>query len=201
MDKVLIKVEKNQQIFFTSDLHFGHRNVLRFCNRPFENTKEMEKSLIGNWNSVVNDNDVVFILGDIMWFDSRTDAKRVLEQLKGKEIHIVPGNHDNLTNFEYLSERFIVHDSCVTLLIETFNGKNEIFLCHFPLATWPHYEQNALHFFGHIHSGPVSDAEIDVIGKDLVVKDGLCYDVGVDNNNYTPIEIRDVYKKLNKVWK
>ena len=54
MDKVKIKLHENQKVFFTSDLHFQHKNVIRFCGRPFENTKDMELKLIENWNSVVS---------------------------------------------------------------------------------------------------------------------------------------------------
>ena len=201
MDKVFIELAKGQKIFFTSDPHYGHRNILTFCHRPFKDTKEMEKSLIENWNSVVGDNDIAFILGDVMWFEGRTECKKVLEQLKGKEIHIVPGNHDKLETFEYLSDRFIIHDSIVTCWVKTFNGTNQLFLCHFPMATWPHFEQQAVHLFGHIHSGQLSENRVDKIGEDLVVKEGKCYDVGCDNNNYTPIEVRDIYNKLGKTWK
>ena len=80
MDKVFIELQKGQKIFFTSDPHYGHRNILNFCNRPFKDTKEMEKALIENWNSVVGDNDIAFILGDVMWFEGRNDCKKVLEQ-------------------------------------------------------------------------------------------------------------------------
>ena len=103
MDKLTITLEKGQKVFFTSDPHYGHRNIIKFCNRPYNDTKEMEQALIKNWNDVVSNNDIVFILGDIVWFEGRNNTKRILDQLKGKEIHIIPGNHDNRDNFEYLS--------------------------------------------------------------------------------------------------
>ena len=106
MDKVKIKLHENQKIFFTSDLHFQHKNVIRFCGRPFENTKDMELKLIENWKSVVSNEDIVFDLGDVLWFDGRHDAKRILNQLNG--IHyVILGNHDNKKNFE-LCDKVIV---------------------------------------------------------------------------------------------
>ena len=197
MEKVSLTLEKGQKIFFTSDPHYGHRNILKFCERPYANTNEMEIDLIAKWNSVVSNNDIAVILGDIVWFDGRTNTQRILEQLNGKEIHIIPGNHDKISNFEYLSDRFIIHDSIVTFFIKTNSGIKEVFACHFPMATWPHHERNAIHVFGHIHSGPHSNNAVDVPGKDLILKFGKCYDVGVDNNNYTPIELESIYQKLN----
>ena len=198
MDKLTITLEKDQKVFFTSDPHYGHRNILKFCNRPYNDTKEMEQDLIKRWNSVVSNNDIAFILGDIVWFDGRSNTQRILEQLNGKEIHIIPGNHDDRRNFEYLSERFIFHDSIVTCFINTGEGIKEVFLSHFPMATWPHHDRKAIHLFGHIHSGPNCDNNaIDVPGKDLLLKFGKCYDVGVDNNNYTPIELTEILNEIN----
>ena len=84
MDRLHIQLEEGQKIFVTSDLHFGHRNILTFCNRPFSDTKEMTEKLVSNWNEVVGKNDIVLDLGDVMWFDGRHEAKRVLERLNGK---------------------------------------------------------------------------------------------------------------------
>ena len=53
--------------YFISDLHLGHKNVLKFDNRPFINIEEHDKTIIDNWNSKVNDNDDVYVLGDISW--------------------------------------------------------------------------------------------------------------------------------------
>lgn len=198
MDKLTITLEKNQKVFFTSDPHYGHRNILKFCNRPYSDTKEMEQDLIKRWNSVVSNNDIAFILGDIVWFKSRNNTKRILDQLKGKEIHIIPGNHDNLDNFEYLSERFIIHDSIVTCYIKSDTKIQELFLCHFPMATWPHHERNSIHLYGHIHCGPnCSNNAVDIPGKDLILKFEKCYDVGVDYNNYTPIELTEILNGLD----
>lgn len=52
------------RVFFTSDTHFNHTNIIRFCERPFERVDEMNEKLIDNWNSVVSPEDFVFHLGD-----------------------------------------------------------------------------------------------------------------------------------------
>lgn len=52
------------KVFFTSDTHFTHANIIRFCSRPFKNVEEMDETMIANWNRVVGENDIVFHLGD-----------------------------------------------------------------------------------------------------------------------------------------
>ena len=71
MQKINIILAPDQHIYFTSDMHFGHRNVIRFCNRPFADEKEMAQGLIKNWNDKVKSNDFVFSLGDFSWFTGR----------------------------------------------------------------------------------------------------------------------------------
>ena len=53
--------------YFTSDLHFGHSNIIKLCNRPFADVESMDAALIENWNKKVKKNDTVYVLGDIVW--------------------------------------------------------------------------------------------------------------------------------------
>ena len=208
MKKVYIDLEQNRKLFFTSDLHFGHENVIKFCNRPYTNAKEMRVKLIENWNSVVSNDDYAFILGDVFWFNHSKEMKRTFDKLNGKKIYVVPGNHDDFNS--YLEKYGDAYDylgfldqkariqilTCdeVTLYVEGLQQK-EYYLSHCPMMTWPHRERGVPNFFGHIHSGPRSNNEVD---NNLPLWP-LQYDVGVDNNEYTPIEIRDIIKKLTRV--
>lgn len=87
-------------IYFTADTHFGHYNVIRFCDRPFASAEEMDEAMIQNWNDRVTGNDTVYILGD-MFFRS-TNAEGILKRLKGKK-RLIVGNHDGswMTKFDY----------------------------------------------------------------------------------------------------
>ena len=76
-------------IYFTADTHFGHYNVIRFCDRPFASAEEMDEAMIQNWNDRVTGNDTVYILGD-MFFRS-TNAEGILKRLKGKK-RLIVGN-------------------------------------------------------------------------------------------------------------
>lgn len=79
--------------FYTSDLHLGHANVIKFDNRPFANVDEMDQCIITRWNERVSDEDTVYILGDVCHRNSK-DSSWYLKQLRGHKILIL-GNHDN----------------------------------------------------------------------------------------------------------
>ena len=72
-------------IYFTSDLHLGHSNIIRMCNRPFNSVEEMNNTLIGNWNSRVTNRDDIYILGDL-FYKAALNVNDVLEVLKGKAL-------------------------------------------------------------------------------------------------------------------
>jgi calcineurin-like phosphoesterase family protein len=85
-------------IWFTSDLHLGHENIIKYCNRPFKNCEAMNRALITKWNQRVESDDVVYHLGDFCFkggVEGGTNkAKYWEDQLNGKIIHIA-GNHDS----------------------------------------------------------------------------------------------------------
>lgn len=78
-------------VYFTSDLHFGHANIIKYCDRPFSSLEEMNNALIQGWNEVVNPEDTIYCLGDFSL--SFNIAKEVTPILNGRKI-LVPGNHD-----------------------------------------------------------------------------------------------------------
>ncbi|CAH2213703.1 metallophosphoesterase [Tepidibacter aestuarii] len=82
-----------QHIYFISDMHFGHGNIIKYENRPFKNIKEMDTTIINNWNSVVKKDDKVFVLGDISFYNKEKTAETIYS-LNGYKVLIL-GNHDN----------------------------------------------------------------------------------------------------------
>ena len=74
-------------VFFTSDLHLGHRNIIRHCKRPISSIDEMDQCLIEKWNGKVTNADTVYILGDLM-FQNEKPPEEYLRQLRGKNIWI-----------------------------------------------------------------------------------------------------------------
>ena len=81
-------------IYFTSDLHLFHDNILKFDNRPFNDVEEMNLEIIKRWNNKITDEDVVYILGDVS-YGSAKDTIDIIKQLNYKELHLVVGNHDS----------------------------------------------------------------------------------------------------------
>lgn len=81
--------------FYIADMHFGHKNVIRYDNRPFDSIEEMDKAMITLWNETVGDNDVVYILGDFSWYKEEKTAF-ILGCLKGHKV-LIKGNHDHIS--------------------------------------------------------------------------------------------------------
>jgi len=79
-------------IFYTADLHLGHANVIRHCERPFQDADEMDEELIERWNRKVHKNDTVYIVGDFI-FRCHRPPEEYFDLLKGKK-HLILGNHD-----------------------------------------------------------------------------------------------------------
>ena len=133
--------------FYISDFHFGHKNILAFDNRPFFTLKEMEETLINNWNNRVTKNDEVYILGDMFWYND--EAPGILSQLKGRK-HLVLGNHDRI-NAE-MAKHFVWCDRRLEVIKD--EGQ-KVVLCHFPIAHWQGQDHTpqTIHLYGHIHNG------------------------------------------------
>lgn len=201
MQKINITLAPDQNLYFTSDLHFGHRNVIRFCSRPFENEKDMESGLIANWNTTVGPKDIIFSLGDFSWFTGRHQVKKLVEQLQGEK-YFIPGNHCKEGMYELVNDsQFHECSDIVHLFVRGTEGDPrfaeakvfELVLCHYPLACWSHSDHpNCYQFFGHIHSQ--ADTALTEFGLELPIKTGKQMDVGTDRWDYKPIEMFDAIR-------
>lgn len=192
--KPLVLDSSKQGIWFTSDLHFGHQNIIRFCNRPWETTEDMDLNLIQNWNSVVKPNDLVFDLGDFA-FASNARWKELLSQLNGHH-YLILGNHD-ITRWPG-SKTMELFEGVYQQIILKIDGRT-VYLNHYPYlcfgGAWRKPENAVYQLFGHTHSGPnCKGADTDR----LVNLFPYQYDVGVDNNNYTPVSWQQVQEIINK---
>ena len=177
------------KVFFTSDTHFNHANIIGFCSRPFKNVDEMNETLITNWNRVVGADDIVFHLGDFCLGGS-AEWTNVLNRLNGK-IYLIVGNHDmkNLRQSYYDRFEEIVMQKHIEI------GKQKIYLNHCPFLCYGGAYKNTWQLFGHVHTSKNNT------GKDASRLNMLFptqYDVGVDNNNFTPVSFDQVKAIIQK---
>lgn len=155
-------------IYYTSDTHFGHLNIVQHRSK-FQDLDEMHETLIQNWNSIVQKEDTIYHLGDVFFKDSS-----ILEQLQGTK-YLVLGNHDH-KNIKDLERFFIICDQIV------LDSVNSLVLCHYPLYSWPHQRYGWIHLHGHSH------------GKAFY--DDHAIDVGVDCWDYKPITLEQIKENL-----
>lgn len=183
------------KVFFTSDTHFSHKNIIKYCNRPFSDVVEMNKVLIDNWNKVVSEGDIVFHLGDFA-FGGFPLWESIRDCLNGS-IYLIQGNHDFKQNFQN-KERFEKMFEKVVPQAQISVGGQTMILNHYPFlcyhGTWG-TDQNCWNLMGHVHTLRSNNS-----GKDferLQYLFPMQYDVGVDFNNYTPISFQEVKEKID----
>lgn len=190
-----LKVEDTDKLYFSSDNHIQHFNIARYCNRPFESRSQMDIALIANWNSVVPEDGVVVHCGDFMLPHKTGDKeyKKIWDKLNFKTLVLCRGNHDRIDcgTYVYDDKTVIVVDIA---MIDVDGIK--IMACHYPMLAYPANYQ----VFGHIHT--LCDGTINGIDGDVVDRlRKTQYDVGVDQNNYTPVsycQLMDIFRNKAK---
>lgn len=170
-------------IYFTSDLHLGHRAIISMANRPFENVEEMNRVLIDNINRTVKQEDTLYILGDLCYRIKVDEANELISQINCKNRYLLIGNHDK----QYDPSLFVEMKDFMKLSVATPTGANvQVALMHYPLMSWPHEYHGGIHLHGHIHS---EGTEYNARMRDEGI---LRYDVGVDANGYKPVSFEQI---------
>lgn len=164
-------------IWFTSDTHFGHANVLGFCARPWRTVEEMNRALVDNINAVVGPNDTLYHLGDFSFKMTVEDARALRDRIRCRDVRWVPGNHDKDWSRPEVEGTFAVEQPIATLKLD---GGRKVVMCHYPIMDWPGLGHGAIHLHGHIHSA----SGYNEWNRDMGL---LRYDVGVDANAYAPV--------------
>ena len=138
--------------WITSDLHFGHTNIMKFCPQSRARYKNdvnfMNEEMVREWNSCVQPEDTVYILGDVAFLPA-TKAAEYMNRCNGTKI-LIEGNHDRkaLKDPSFRNCFAEVHK----YLDITYNG-HKIVMFHYPIAEWDQMHRGALHFHGHLHGG------------------------------------------------
>ena len=168
--------------FFTADTHFGHRNIIKYQNRPFNDVLDMGEALVKNWNEVVKPSDTIWVLGDFAFTCTMEYALDIVNRLNGIK-HFIKGNHDDYLALQFNAVRpgtwKTVKDA------DEINIHNrKITLFHYAIESWHHDYKGSWHLHGHNH------------GK--LPSRGKRVDVGVDVWNYTPVSFWQLKEYMDK---
>lgn len=172
-------------IWFTSDTHFGHENMLRLSDRPWSTVAQMNNAMVASINSKVTADDELFILGDFSFKMTVQDAYELRKSIACKRIHLLPGNHDKDWMQPAVADAFIVEPPICVLKID----RQKIVLSHYPMVDWQGMSHGGWHLHGHIHSCGGAYNKFNL-------RQGLLrHDVGVDANGYAPVSLEEL-----KLW-
>lgn len=167
--------------FITSDLHFYHKNIIKFCPETrghFDDHDQMTVWMAEQWNSQVSSEDLTYILGDVSWANA-TKTAELLNTLNGKKILIV-GNHDyRLVKDEKFRRCFEeIHHIHNT----TVDG-TRVVMCHFPMIYWDQSARGSVMLHGHLHQKPsgleqyrIRNVGFDFTGKVVSLLDDIVND-------------------------
>jgi calcineurin-like phosphoesterase family protein len=177
-----------ENIYFTSDHHFGHKNIIKYSNRPFSNLDEMHEVMIERWNAKVGPEDHVYHLGDLA-LCSPKQLEAILDQLNGK-IHLIKGNHESTAlacphRFEWIKDyhELVVKDN------DFKKGTQLLVLFHYGMRVWNASHWGTYHLYGHSHGNLEDDPNM------------RSFDIGVDCHDFYPLSYQEVKDIMNtKTW-
>jgi calcineurin-like phosphoesterase family protein len=194
-----LTLNKGQKLWFTSDTHYNHGNICSATTkwtdpvtcREFTSLEQMNSHLIANINEVVEQDDILFHLGD--WsFGGFEQIQIFRDSIFCKNVHIITGNHDHHieNNKEGIQSLFSSVNKYLNLVVKwnvgtPLMGEQRFALMHFPIASWDNMARGAIHLHGHVHFE--ADKRIGI---------GKMMDVGVDGNELYPIEMGEILKLM-----
>ncbi|MDH2998723.1 hypothetical protein A1D22_11245 [Pasteurellaceae bacterium LFhippo2] len=187
-----------QKVFFTSDLHFHHQNIMKFSPtfRPFNSVDEMNEYLIEYWNNTVGENDIVYNLGDFSFSPNLDRIVNILKRLNG-EHHFILGNHDPIIEEKrviFLNTKKADGKPLFSSIqdykrVKLASGKMAM-LFHYPIWEWQDCHKGAYMLHGHIHDrvadvgGKIINVGFDLHGKFLTEQDLDFYLASLPKKNH-----------------
>lgn len=173
--------------FITADEHYGHKNIIEYCNRPFTSAEEMKEEMIARHNKKVpnNPNIVTIHVGDMFWRTlSVEEALEILDRLHGRHAFIF-GNHDELIQESpALREKFnwVKGENKASGTHILRHNKTEMTLCHYAMRVWNRSHKGSWMLYGHSHN------ELPVVGKS--------FDIGVDGHKFEPWSLEEIAAEM-----
>jgi calcineurin-like phosphoesterase family protein len=161
-------------IWFTSDWHISHINIIKYCKRPFNSIKEMDDTIFNNFFKLVKRGDTVYFLGDLSFdLDVVNNFLSTINE-EGIKLFFIKGNHDKIINYK-------CHQ-----IIETTINNQLITMCHYPMLSWNKSHFNSWQLYGHHHN------------NDKMPIQGKMMNVGVDLWDFKPVNFNQVKDYMDK---
>ncbi len=175
---IIDPLDTSKNIWFWSDIHFFHKNIIRYSNRPFPNLELMNECLIGNARNIIKPGDIVIWGGDIS-FGHIHEVNEMIRNLPGYHIQII-GNHDMDNHGKLSKYDFDERHPCLVLDVIDHDIEYQILITHYPLDIVP---DNCINFHGHIHQHLLKPYNIN-----------FC----VEHTNYSPIHIKELMERSER---
>jgi calcineurin-like phosphoesterase family protein len=197
-------------IYFTSDTHYSHKNIVKGTSsweekdkcRDFNTIEEHNDVLVNNINQLVKENDILYHLGD--WsFGGKDKISEFRNKLNCKNIHIILRNHDHWIEQDFEIQKLfssVQHYKEVAFRINSIKsgkfGKTKMVLSHYAMRVWNNSHHGAIMLYGHSH-GTLDELTPNVvnptwIGDQYFIKNYRTMDVGVDTNNLFPYHLDEI---------
>lgn len=185
--------DKNR-LWFTSDTHFNHTNIIKYCKRPFDNAFQMNEALIENWNAKVKPGDTVFHLGDFsMGAKNPKEIDELINNLNGVK-YLIRGNHEkDSQSKEYIRALWKNIYDIAEIFVpdeEITYKEQHIIMCHYPMIAWNASHRGSWQLFGHVHGG--------LSNKGVIKHQATQLDVGVDSHEYSPLSYQQVKELITQ---
>ena len=178
-------------VYFTSDIHFGHRNAILRNARPFSTVEEMDETIIERWNKKVHANDTVYIVGDVV---IGKDLAKYVSRLKGKKI-LVLGNHDIYVRKQWNAGLF----EYITRMQELKIDGRRLTLCHFPMIEWGGSRREPTDkSYGYLIYGHTHNRVMHLYRRVLEAPNAL--NAGMDVNGFVPVTFEELVEN-NRVYR
>lgn len=185
--------DKNR-LWFTSDTHFNHTNIIKYCSRPFDNAFQMNEALVENWNAKVRPGDTVFHLGDFsMGAKNPKEIDELINNLNGVK-YLIRGNHEkDSQSKEYIRALWKDIYDIAEIFVpdeEITYKEQHIIMCHYPMIAWNASHRGSWQLFGHVHGG--------LSNKGVIKHQATQLDVGVDSHEYSPLSYQQVKELITQ---